>query len=116
MHLIGSVQGSILHDIYTNADLFLFPGKFETYGMVIAEALATGLPVLAYASEGIKLNFGNHSLCYFQNEEDLEMSLKELLTNTDSYAKIQTAASHHPVFSSWEIAGKEFLQILRRFL
>ncbi|HLO61695.1 MAG TPA: glycosyltransferase [Azonexus sp.] len=32
------------------ADLFLFPSLTETYGNVAAEAMASGLPVLAYRS------------------------------------------------------------------
>ena len=33
---------------YASGDLFLFPSLTETYGNVVAEALASGLPVVAY--------------------------------------------------------------------
>jgi len=35
---------------YASADLFLFPSLTETYGNVVAEAMASGLPVIAYRS------------------------------------------------------------------
>jgi glycosyltransferase involved in cell wall biosynthesis len=40
------------HDLarcYASADLFLFPSKTETFGNVTVEAMASGLPVVAFA-------------------------------------------------------------------
>ena len=44
----GSRSGAFLAEHYASGDLFLFPSLTETYGNVVAEALASGLPVVAY--------------------------------------------------------------------
>lgn len=44
----GSRTGAFLAEHYASGDLFLFPSLTETYGNVVAEALASGLPVVAY--------------------------------------------------------------------
>ncbi|MDD3353750.1 glycosyltransferase family 1 protein [Zoogloea sp.] len=44
----GPRSGTDLAEHYASADLFLFPSLTETYGNVVAEALASGLPVVAY--------------------------------------------------------------------
>lgn len=46
--LAGSRSGEDLSAHYASADLFLFPSLTETFGNVTPEAMASGLPVLAY--------------------------------------------------------------------
>ena len=45
---IGTRQGEDLAACYASADLFLFPSLTETFGNVTLEALASGLPVVAF--------------------------------------------------------------------
>ncbi|WP_222425982.1 glycosyltransferase family 4 protein [Amycolatopsis bartoniae] len=44
--LAGPLTGKALDDAYDSADLVVLPSRAETYGMVVTEALARGLPVL----------------------------------------------------------------------
>lgn len=47
-HFAGDQRGEALAAHYASADLFVFPSLTETYGNVVPEAMASGLPVLAY--------------------------------------------------------------------
>jgi glycosyltransferase involved in cell wall biosynthesis len=49
-YFAGMRTGEDLAAHYASADLFLFPSLTETYGNVVAEAMASGLPVIAYRS------------------------------------------------------------------
>jgi glycosyltransferase involved in cell wall biosynthesis len=46
----GLLHGSALADAYRSADVFAFPSTTETLGLVMVEALASGLPVIAVDS------------------------------------------------------------------
>jgi glycosyltransferase involved in cell wall biosynthesis len=45
---LGQRQGEELACIYAAADVFVFPSRTDTFGLVLLEALASGLPVAAF--------------------------------------------------------------------
>jgi glycosyltransferase involved in cell wall biosynthesis/predicted metal-dependent phosphoesterase TrpH len=49
---LGWLDGSALARVYASADLFLFPSATDTFGQVILEAQASGLPVIAVGEGG----------------------------------------------------------------
>ncbi|MFO0848539.1 MAG: glycosyltransferase family 1 protein [Gemmataceae bacterium] len=49
---LGYRKGEALAECYSQADLFVFPSKTDTFGLVMIEALASGLPVAAYPVTG----------------------------------------------------------------
>ncbi|MBT9457593.1 MAG: glycosyltransferase family 1 protein [Burkholderiaceae bacterium] len=52
VHWRGVVPRSELPQIYSAADVFVFPSRSETFGLVMLEALACGTPVAAYPVAG----------------------------------------------------------------
>jgi glycosyltransferase involved in cell wall biosynthesis len=53
-HAFGAVQGQALADAYMSMDLFAFASMTETQGMVLSEAMAAGLPVVALSATGTR--------------------------------------------------------------
>ncbi len=49
----GFIAENDIPKVYADSDLFLFTSKTETQGLVVAEALASGLPVVAVEDEAI---------------------------------------------------------------
>jgi glycosyltransferase involved in cell wall biosynthesis len=45
---LGTAQGEALAEIYAAADVFVFPSRTDTFGLVLLEALASGVPVAAF--------------------------------------------------------------------
>jgi glycosyltransferase involved in cell wall biosynthesis len=52
VHFTGAKTGEDLVRHYANADVFVFPSRTDTFGLVLLEALACGLPVAAYPVMG----------------------------------------------------------------
>jgi glycosyltransferase involved in cell wall biosynthesis len=49
---LGAMQGEALAEAYAAADVFVFPSKTDTFGLVLLEALASGVPVAAFPVTG----------------------------------------------------------------
>ena len=51
-HFLGARFGEALAQIYASADVFVFPSRTDTFGVVLLEAMASGLPVAAFPAPG----------------------------------------------------------------
>jgi glycosyltransferase involved in cell wall biosynthesis len=52
INFVGYKTGADLARYYAMADVFVFPSKWETFGLVMIEAMACGTPVAAYPVQG----------------------------------------------------------------
>lgn len=52
VHFTGAKTGAELARHYASADVFVFPSKTDTFGLVLLEALSCGLPIAAYPVMG----------------------------------------------------------------
>lgn len=105
-HFLGSMSGENLARHYAAADLFIFPSKTDTFGLVILEALACGLPVAAYPSPGPCDIFGAHPAQDFVRlDHDLERAVRGLLAYPVDPALPRAFAEGY----SWEECTRQFV-------
>jgi Glycosyltransferase len=52
VRFLGALAGEALAQVYASADVFVFPSLTDTFGIVLLEALASGLPIAAYPVTG----------------------------------------------------------------
>lgn len=65
---LGEKHGEDLADIYAAADVFVFPSKTDTFGLVLLEALASGLPVAAFPVKGPRDVIGDAPVAVLDND------------------------------------------------
>ena len=74
---LGMQTGEALARIYASADVFVFPSRTDTFGIVLLEALASGLPVAAYPVQGPSDVIGDSGAGVLN--EDLGIACREAL-------------------------------------
>lgn len=60
VHWMGVLAREELAHVYGACDVFVFPSRSETFGLVMLEAMATGTPVAAYPVDGPLQVLGQH--------------------------------------------------------
>lgn len=88
----GAVDSTLAE--YPQADVFVLPSRFEGYGMVFAEALAAGLPVVATRAGAVPDVVPDSAgiLVPPDDSEALSAALREVLTDKALRAKLQAGA------------------------
>ncbi|MCG3137737.1 MAG: GDP-mannose-dependent alpha-mannosyltransferase [Phycisphaerae bacterium] len=102
VHFLGMKTGHDLATAFANADVFVFPSLTDTYGVVMLEALACGVPVAAYPVTGPR-DVINGSLEIGCLHEDLATAVKKALDHGRREACVDFALRH-----SWENCTNQF--------
>jgi len=93
--LTGTLTGASLERAYGSADLVIVPSRDESFGMVAAEALARGIPVVASRVGGIPEAMAGSSAGMLVPADDpwaLEVVLRQWLTSQQRRAELKSAA------------------------
>ena len=89
IYYLGWKRGEELSEIYRSCDVFVFPSKTDTFGQVMVEAMASGLPVAAYPVVG-PIDVVNHGVTGYL-DEDLQTACEKAYETKDSQKCIDYA-------------------------
>ncbi|HEY2717210.1 MAG TPA: glycosyltransferase [Solirubrobacterales bacterium] len=101
---LGWLDGEELPRAYASADVFLFASSTDTYGQVILEAAASGLPVIAVAEGGPAALIENRhtGLLCRPDPDHLAGALLQLASSPALRKRLGVAAASHARARSWE--------------
>lgn len=98
----GPQQGERLAEHYASADVFVFPSRTDTFGIVLLEALASGLPVAAYPVVGPR-DVIEHGKTGILSDDLQNAAIQAMGLNSEN---CQRAAQKY----SWAESARQFLQ------
>lgn len=100
-HFLGQLEGETLAAHLAAADVFVFPSRTDTFGVVQLEALACGVPVAAYPVPGPSDVIGSHPIGVL--DEDLRSACLKAL------AVSRAACRAFALTQSWEASAAQFI-------
>jgi glycosyltransferase involved in cell wall biosynthesis len=116
IHVSGPVEDATLGAAYAAADLFVLPSRYEGYGIVYAEALAHGLPIVACDVGPVPELVGEEAALLVPPEDVQALSgaLDRLLGDPALRIRMSEAAYYRAKgLPRWEDTTAGFLRVLR---
>ncbi len=114
----GAVAQAQVAARMADSDLFVFPSSFESYGMVLAEAAAAGLPVLAHrvgAAEQLIRDGETGLLVEVGDRDGFRAKLRTLLTDAALRARFGEKLRDAPV-RGWDETFADFRAVCKAML
>ncbi|HFB2048119.1 MAG TPA: GDP-mannose-dependent alpha-mannosyltransferase [Hyphomicrobiaceae bacterium MAG_BT-2024] len=98
----GKLTGQDLAEAYASADVFVFPSLTDTFGIVLIEAMASGLPVAAYPVTG-PIDNVRHGVSGILDQDLSKAAVLALELDRDKVRE-------HALNFSWKTTAKLFIE------
>jgi len=116
---IGEVSHDEVHAEYQAADLFCLPSYHESFGIVVLEALACGLPVVTTNLDAIceYVDDGENALLFEPGDvQALESAIRRLLDSRDLRQRLSTAGRETAIRYSWPAQTEKMTSVYRELV
>ena len=100
---LGVVKGEALSRTYANMDVFAFPSQTDTFGNVILEALASGVPVVVTTGGGPKFLVQSGVTGFVaRNDAEFVRAILDIVQNPQMHTNMRRAAREYACSISWD--------------
>jgi glycosyltransferase involved in cell wall biosynthesis len=98
----GVLRGEELAQAYAGMDIFVFPSHTDTFGNVVLEALASGVPAIVTPDGGPPTIVRDGVTGCIATDEGFTAAIEDLLTNPEKLARMRTDARAYAETASWD--------------
>jgi glycosyltransferase involved in cell wall biosynthesis len=110
----GRCEDSELYSLMKSSKIFLFPSRFEGWGLAVGEALACGLPVVSYDIPALREIFGECKSVFLVpigNIRKFTETAAKILEN-GNFAAFEKISKEYIKRFNWEEVGSKDLEII----
>jgi phosphatidylinositol alpha 1,6-mannosyltransferase len=101
----GVLRGQFLAEAYANMDVFVFPSRTDTYGNVVQEAAASGVPAIVTSHGGPQcLVVPGVTGFVAENDDEFVRTVLQLMAKPAHMRTMGAAARQNILASSWDAA------------
>jgi phosphatidylinositol alpha 1,6-mannosyltransferase len=99
---MGVLRGEELSTAYAGMDLFVFPSHTDTFGNVVLEALASGVPAVVTPDGGPRTIVEDGVTGRIVPDAEFATAVAEILGDAENHAAMRTAARAYALTASWD--------------
>jgi glycosyltransferase involved in cell wall biosynthesis len=98
----GVLKGEALAAAYADMDVFVFPSHTDTFGNVVLEALASGVPAVVTPDGGPCTIVRDGITGCIANDEGFAAAIADLLADPAQHQQMRQAARNYALTASWD--------------
>ncbi|MDR3677467.1 MAG: glycosyltransferase, partial [Acidobacteriota bacterium] len=98
----GVLRGEALAAAYASMDLFVFPSHTDTFGNVVLEALASGVPAIVTPDGGPCTIVRDGETGCIVPDEGFAVAVAAVLADPEKHAAMRQAARAYALTASWD--------------
>ncbi len=113
VHALGHVDDSTLAALYRACTVFVYPSRYEGFGLPVLEAMSYGAPVIASSAGGIPEAAGDAAMYVPPGDADaLEQALRRVAGDPELRARMRERGYRRAREMSWRTTAERTLGIL----
>jgi len=98
---------------YRDADIFIMPSHTETFGLVYAEAMSQGLPVIYTRGQGFDGQFEDGQIGYSVDDNNQNELADRIIQTIENYAKLSNNTQRVTRKFAWKSICSEYISIYK---
>jgi phosphatidylinositol alpha 1,6-mannosyltransferase len=98
----GVLHGEALAQAYASMDLFVFPSHTDTFGNVVLEALASGVPAIVTPDGGPRYIVRENETGHIVPDEGFTAAIAKVIANPTQHQAMRQAARAYALTASWD--------------
>lgn len=116
--LLGGVSAAQAQKLYHSSDIFILPSRAESFGTVIIEAMASGIPVIATNILAVRntIRHGQNGLLVDETPEALAQTIRMLVKNAPLRRKLMSNGLQDVKKYNWETVTDQFEDCYRNMV
>jgi glycosyltransferase involved in cell wall biosynthesis len=98
----GVLRGEALARAYAGMDVFVFPSHTDTFGNVVLEAMASGVPAVVTPDGGPKTLVRDGATGFVATDAEFSAAIVRIIGDPALHAKMRAQARHEAMAASWD--------------